>query len=324
MDGQGAARPLRRLEPPGRTGDREVGTVGQDGVHHQVDEFGLAGHVAVEGHRRDAELGADLRHRYAVEVTEYVRALLGIEKVLLVANSFGTALGLRLARSHPELYSAYVGTDQDINAGGRENSAYRALLERLRKAGKHTEPAAATAMGDDKSAWSPEQWIGVARSRHSRSRRDAGLRPTGCSGATRRRRARCGEVHRAIRRPHSWSGSAQEGPGGPSKHPVRAIRFRTVRTAAAACRGSGFPDPAPPAPDRRTTRPPSNVEEGRTPDERVDGRTPPAGERPRCNRAAPLPPRRRHGAGRRSTARKLPSGRGAAQLRGAPRLRRAP
>ncbi|MFJ9615107.1 alpha/beta hydrolase [Streptomyces noursei] len=97
-------------------------------------------------------------HRDALELTHHVRTRLGVDKVLLVANSFGTVLGLRLARSHPELYSAYVGTDQNINAGGRETSAYHALLERLEKAGKRKELAAVTAMGPDKSAWTVEQW----------------------------------------------------------------------------------------------------------------------------------------------------------------------
>ncbi|MFF7633831.1 alpha/beta fold hydrolase [Kitasatospora sp. NPDC008050] len=94
----------------------------------------------------------------ALEVTGYVRARLGVERVLLVANSFGTVLGLRLARSHPELYSGYVGTDQNINAGGRDRAAYHALLERLRAAGKRKELAFATALGTGKSAWSSQQW----------------------------------------------------------------------------------------------------------------------------------------------------------------------
>ncbi|MEU3874966.1 alpha/beta hydrolase, partial [Streptomyces sp. NPDC029704] len=68
-------------------------------------------------------------------------------------------LGLRLARSHPELYSAYVGTDQNVIAGGRERSAYDGLVARLRHAGKgkRKELAAVTAMGADKAQWSVEQ-----------------------------------------------------------------------------------------------------------------------------------------------------------------------
>ncbi|MFE2409796.1 alpha/beta fold hydrolase [Kitasatospora sp. NPDC059408] len=113
------------------------------------------GHGGPEG---QGEMSLDRLYRDALEVTEYVRARLGVPKVLLVANSIGTVLGLRLARNHPELYSAYVGTDQNVLAGGRPHPAYDALVERLRAGGKRKELAAVTAMGPDATAWSTHQW----------------------------------------------------------------------------------------------------------------------------------------------------------------------
>ncbi|MFJ9371466.1 alpha/beta fold hydrolase [Nocardia sp. NPDC101769] len=91
--------------------------------------------------------------RDGVEVAERVRARLGVDKVVLVGYSFGSFIALRLARRHPELFSAYVGTDQNINAGGRDRTAYTWLLERLEKAGKHKDLAAVTAMTGDRSTW---------------------------------------------------------------------------------------------------------------------------------------------------------------------------
>ncbi|WP_433417566.1 alpha/beta fold hydrolase [Microtetraspora malaysiensis] len=113
------------------------------------------GHGGPDG---QGEMSLERLQRDALEVTDHVRARLGVEKVLLVANSFGSFLGLRLARNHPGRYSAYVGTDQNINAGGRDHTAYRALVDRLGRAGKHKELAAVTAMGPDKSAWDIETW----------------------------------------------------------------------------------------------------------------------------------------------------------------------
>ncbi|MGF1427965.1 alpha/beta fold hydrolase [Kitasatospora sp. LaBMicrA B282] len=107
-----------------------------------------AGHTFAAAPADQGELSLDLLHRDALEVTEHVRTRLGVDKLLLVANSFGTVLGLRLARNHPELYSGYVGTDQNIIDGGRERSAYHALVERLRTAGKRKELAAVLAMGE--------------------------------------------------------------------------------------------------------------------------------------------------------------------------------
>ncbi|ARH94315.1 alpha/beta fold hydrolase [Streptomyces sp. MOE7] len=104
------------------------------------------------------ELSLARLERDAVEVTEHVCARLGVSKVILVANSFGSVIGLRLARSHPELYSAYVGTDQNIVAGGRDRGTHHALCERLRAAGKRKELATVTAMDPDATTWSAQQW----------------------------------------------------------------------------------------------------------------------------------------------------------------------
>ncbi|MCF3131035.1 alpha/beta fold hydrolase [Streptomyces olivochromogenes] len=115
-----------------------------------------AGKTFINGDQ--GEMTLDRLYRDALEVTAYVRARLGVDKLLLVANSFGTITGLRLARNHPELYSAYVGTDQNINEGGRDDSAHQALLARLEKAGKRKELAAVREMGPDPSAWTARQW----------------------------------------------------------------------------------------------------------------------------------------------------------------------
>ncbi|MGW6685579.1 alpha/beta fold hydrolase [Streptomyces sp. NPDC054961] len=93
----------------------------------------------------------------ALEVTRYARRLLGADRVVLLANSYGSAFGLRLARAHPELYSAYVGTDQNIHTGGRDTGAHDALLERLRAAGKHRQLARVREIGPDPYGWSPRQ-----------------------------------------------------------------------------------------------------------------------------------------------------------------------
>lgn len=90
--------------------------------------------------------------RDALEVTEHLRARLGVDKIVLLGCSFGSFVALRVARSHPELFSAYIGTDQNINAGGRDRTAYARLLERLEKTGKGKDLTAVTAMTVDRSA----------------------------------------------------------------------------------------------------------------------------------------------------------------------------
>ncbi|WP_433665966.1 alpha/beta fold hydrolase [Nocardia sp. CA-136227] len=113
------------------------------------------GHTGPTG---QGEMSLAQLERDGVEVVEQVRARLGVDKVVLMGCSFGSFIALRLARRHPELFSAYVGTDQNINAGGRDRTAYTGLLERLEKSGKHKDLAAVTAMTADRSAWTTSDW----------------------------------------------------------------------------------------------------------------------------------------------------------------------
>ncbi|MGV9266422.1 alpha/beta fold hydrolase [Kitasatospora sp. NPDC003701] len=109
------------------------------------------------------ELDFDRMYEDAVELTDHVRTRLGVERVVLVANSFGSTFGLRLARQYPDRYSAYVGTDQKIHDAGRDTTDHLALLARLRAAGKRKELAAVEEIGPDPRAWTAEQHGAYAR-----------------------------------------------------------------------------------------------------------------------------------------------------------------
>ncbi|MGV4985528.1 alpha/beta fold hydrolase [Streptomyces sp. NRAIS4] len=127
------------------------------------DMRGAGRTFAAGGPEGQGELTLDRLYSDALEITAHIRTRLGVDKVLLLANSFGTVTGLRLARNHPELYSAYVGTDQNIVGGGRDTSAYQALLARLEQAGKKKQLAKMAALGPDPSAWSPHEWAEYAK-----------------------------------------------------------------------------------------------------------------------------------------------------------------
>ncbi|MFD6104160.1 alpha/beta fold hydrolase [Nocardia salmonicida] len=113
------------------------------------------GHTGADG---QGEMSLRQLEHDALEVTEHLRTRLGVDKVVLLGCSFGSFVALRIARSRPELFSAYVGTDQNINAGGRDRTAYAGLLARLEKAGKSKDLAAVTAMTADRSAWTQDDW----------------------------------------------------------------------------------------------------------------------------------------------------------------------
>ncbi|MGW7100000.1 alpha/beta fold hydrolase [Streptomyces sp. NPDC054838] len=95
----------------------------------------------------------------ALEVVRHARLRLGVRRVVLLANSFGSIFGLRLVRDHPELFSAYVGTDQNVPDTDADGGAcaHRAVLDRLRTAGKTRQLARIEALGPDPRAWSAGQ-----------------------------------------------------------------------------------------------------------------------------------------------------------------------
>ena len=51
----------------------------------------------------------------AIALTEYVRGKLGKTKLVLVGQSAGSALGLKVAQRRPDLYAAFVGTGQMVS-----------------------------------------------------------------------------------------------------------------------------------------------------------------------------------------------------------------
>ena len=51
----------------------------------------------------------------AIELTEYIASKLGTKKLVLMGQSAGTVLGLKVAQRRPDLYHAYVGTAQVVS-----------------------------------------------------------------------------------------------------------------------------------------------------------------------------------------------------------------
>lgn len=94
----------------------------------------------------------------AIEVVEFLREHLAQEKIVLLAGSMGTLLGLPLARRRPDLFSALVCTDMYADMCRNEQVGYRTTLERVRAAGNAKAVAALTAIGDDPTRWDLRAW----------------------------------------------------------------------------------------------------------------------------------------------------------------------
>lgn len=70
-----------------------------------------------------------------IELAEYLRKHLGKEKIIIVGHSFGSTLGVRMAKARPDLFYAYVGTGQVADATKNYFVAFDALLKKAQAVG---------------------------------------------------------------------------------------------------------------------------------------------------------------------------------------------
>lgn len=68
----------------------------------------------------------------AIEVAEHIRQRLGQHKLVLMGHSWGTIVGMQAARERPDLFSAYVGIGQVINARDNERLSFQYALDQAR------------------------------------------------------------------------------------------------------------------------------------------------------------------------------------------------
>ena len=69
-----------------------------------------------------------------IELAEYLRDHLGKKRIILIAHSFGSVVGVRMAHARPDLFYAYVGTGQVSDETGTRNyaSTFDALRSKAR------------------------------------------------------------------------------------------------------------------------------------------------------------------------------------------------
>lgn len=71
----------------------------------------------------------------AIEVAEHLRPRYGKTKLILMGHSWGTIIGMRAALKRPELFYAYVGIGQVINAMDNERLSAEYALQQAREHG---------------------------------------------------------------------------------------------------------------------------------------------------------------------------------------------
>ncbi|HEY3558566.1 MAG TPA: alpha/beta hydrolase [Kribbella sp.] len=74
----------------------------------------------------------------AIELAEQVRARYGVEKLVLMAHSWGTIIATSAVLARPDLFHAYVGIGQIINARANESLCFEYALQQAHEH-EHTE-----------------------------------------------------------------------------------------------------------------------------------------------------------------------------------------
>jgi len=99
----------------------------------QWDQRG-AGKTFSEARRKTgAPLSVDLMAKDTIELIQYLTKTYGKRKVILVGHSWGSVLGLEVAKRRPDLLYAYVGIGQVVNMVRNEAAGYELTLAEARR-----------------------------------------------------------------------------------------------------------------------------------------------------------------------------------------------
>ena len=129
----------------------------------QWDQRGSGKTYARMGPRRSGEISFEQLTRDALEVVEYVRARLGKDRIFLLASSLGSTFGIQVVRRRPELFYAYVGTDQNVGMQRGREEEFSEVLKRLHALGLSKGIKALERIEPDPTGWSPDDYNTVAR-----------------------------------------------------------------------------------------------------------------------------------------------------------------
>lgn len=129
----------------------------------QWDQRGGGRSFSRMGPRGSGEVSFERLTRDGIEIAEYVRARLGKERIFLLASSIGSIFGVEIARRRPDLFHAYIGTDQNVGMQRGGDEEYRAVIERLHVLELRKGVEALERIGPDPARWSPDDFNAVAR-----------------------------------------------------------------------------------------------------------------------------------------------------------------
>ncbi len=129
----------------------------------QWDQRGSGKTLGRTGRKGTGDLNAEIVIRDGIELAEFLRRRLEKDKLALLACSLGSTFGLEMVQRRPELFAAYIGTDQNVGMIRFHAENFRATIERLRALGLTRRATALCRIGADPARWTAADFETVAR-----------------------------------------------------------------------------------------------------------------------------------------------------------------
>jgi pimeloyl-ACP methyl ester carboxylesterase len=107
--------------------------------HFTVVQWDQRGAGRTHGRNEEAAastITVDRMVQDGIELAESLRESLGMEKIVLLGHSWGSILGVLMAKARPDLFHAYVGTGQVADPAESYAVAYRELLRTAEELGQ--------------------------------------------------------------------------------------------------------------------------------------------------------------------------------------------
>ena len=131
----------------------------------QWDQRGAGKTFGKNGKDGSGTITFDRLTQDGIEVAEYLRKKMGHQKVILIGSSVGSLIGIMMAKLRPDLFYAYVGTDQNASDPQKQDHLYRLTVNALRQAGNMKGVQLLEKMGSDMSQWNRKDYDMINRLR---------------------------------------------------------------------------------------------------------------------------------------------------------------
>jgi pimeloyl-ACP methyl ester carboxylesterase len=102
----------------------------------QWDQRGTGRTLGRSGPSVAATITIDRMTQDGIELAEMLRRMLQKDRILLVGHSWGSVLGVFMAKARPDLFLAFVGTGQVADQNRNYAVAYEALLDKAERLGE--------------------------------------------------------------------------------------------------------------------------------------------------------------------------------------------